>query len=133
MRAAVIDRYGPPEVVRVAHLPRPVPRSGEVLVQVNAVAVTSADARIRGARFPAGFGVLARAMFGLVRPRRSILGSSFSGVVEVVGSRVSDFAPGDEVCGMTGIKMGAHAEYVAVPAKKLAAKVGNVIVRPFRA
>jgi len=126
MRAAAVDRYGPPEVVQVAELPRPEPRADEVLVRVNAVAVTSADARIRGARFPAGFGVLARAMFGLVRPRRPILGSSFSGVVDVVGSRVGDLAPGDEVCGMTGFKMGAHAEYVAVPAKKLARKPSGV-------
>jgi NADPH:quinone reductase-like Zn-dependent oxidoreductase len=122
MRAAVVDRYGPPEVIRVAELPRPEPRGDEVLVRVNAVAVTSGDARIRGARFPAGFGVLARSMFGLVRPRRPILGMSFSGVVEAVGTRAGDFAPGDEVCGMTGMKMGAHAEYVAVPAKKVARK-----------
>ena len=126
MRAAVVDRYGPPEVVHVVELPRPEPRADEVLVRVNAVAVTSADARIRGARFPAGFGVLARSMFGLVRPRRPILGSSFSGVVEGVGSRVGDLAPGDEVCGMTGITMSAHAEYVAVPAKKLARKPSGV-------
>jgi NADPH:quinone reductase-like Zn-dependent oxidoreductase len=122
MRAAVVDRYGPPEVVRVVQVPRPEPRADEVLVRVNAVAVTSADARIRGARFPPGFGILARSMFGLVRPRRPILGSSFSGVVEVVGARVGHLAPGDEVCGMTGLDMSAHAEYVAVPAKKLARK-----------
>jgi NADPH:quinone reductase-like Zn-dependent oxidoreductase len=126
MRAAVVDRYGPPEVVRVAELPRPEPRAGEVLVRVRAVAVTSGDARIRSARFPTGFGSLARVMFGLVRPRRPILGMSFSGVVEVVGSRVGDFAPGDEVCGMTGSRMSAHAEYVAVAAKKLARKPSGV-------
>src|SRR6478735_1707216 len=52
MQAAVVDRYGAPEVVRVAEVPRPSPRAGEVLVQVRAVAVTSAEARIRAARFP---------------------------------------------------------------------------------
>ena len=126
MRAAVVDRYGPPEVVRIVELPRPEPRADEVLVRVNAVAVTSGDARIRAARFPAGFGVMARAIFGFRRPRRPILGMSFSGVVEVVGSRVDDLAPGDEVCGMTGMAMGAHAEYVAVPVKKLARKPAAV-------
>lgn len=122
MQAAVVNRYGAPEVVCVAEVPRPAPRADEVLVRVKAVAVTSADSRIRGARFPAGLGFLARLMFGVVRPRRPILGSSFSGVVETVGSRVGDLAPGDGVCGMTGNKLGAHAEYLALPAKKLARK-----------
>lgn len=122
MRAAVVDRYGPPEVVRVTEVPRPEPRSGEVLVRVSAAAVTSADSRLRGARFPAGFGLLVRLAFGVVRPRRKILGSSFSGVVETVGSRVGELEPGDEVCGMTGTTMGAHAEYVAVQAERLVRK-----------
>ena len=122
MRAAVVGRYGGPDVVRIAEVDRPDRRPDEVLVRVRAAAVTSGDSRIRGARFPAGFGFLARSMFGLVRPRRPILGSSFSGVVEAVGARVSGLAPGDEVCGMTGTKLGAHAEYLAVPAKKVARK-----------
>ena len=122
MRAAVVDRYGGPEVVHIAEVARPEPRADEVLVRVQAVAVTSADSRIRGARFPAGFGFLARLVFGIVRPRRPILGSSFSGVVEIVGARVSGLAPGDEVCGMTGTKLGAHAEYLAVSTKKVTRK-----------
>ncbi|MEU0159772.1 NAD(P)-dependent alcohol dehydrogenase [Streptomyces sp. NPDC006261] len=97
-----------------------------MLVRVKAVAVTSADARIRGARFPAGFGVPARLAFGLFRPRRTILGSSFSGEVEAIGKRVHGMSPGDEVCGMTGMRLGAHAEYVVVPAKKLARKPSAV-------
>ncbi len=125
MRAAVVDRYGAPDVVRVAEVPRPEPRAGEVLVRVGAVAVTSADSRIRAARFPAGFGLPARLAFGLVRPRRPILGSSFAGVVETVGTGAGDpapgdLAPGDTVCGMTGARLGAHAEYIAVPASRLA-------------
>lgn len=120
MRAAVIHRYGAPEVVRVAEVPRPEPRSDEVLVRVEAAAVTSADSRIRGARFPSGFGFLARLAFGVVRPRRPILGSTFSGVVEAVGSRVGELGPGDEVCGMTGTRLAAHAEYLAVAAHRLA-------------
>lgn len=126
MRAAVIERYGAPEVVHVVDVPRPRPRAEEVLVRVEAAAVTSGDARIRGARFPAGFRIPARMAFGIVRPRRSILGSSFSGVVEEVGTRVHDLAPGDEVCGMTGFKFGAHAEYLTVPVKKIADKPSGV-------
>jgi NADPH:quinone reductase-like Zn-dependent oxidoreductase len=118
MRAAVVDRYGPPDVVRVADVPVPVPRAGEVLVRVVAAAVTAADSRIRGARFPRGFGVPARLAFGVRRPRRAILGGAFSGVVEGVGADVG-LVPGDEVCGMTGIRLGAHAEYVTVAARRV--------------
>ena len=122
MQAAVVVRYGAPDVVRIADLTRPTPRADGVVVRVKAVAVTSADARIRAARFPSGFGFFARLVFGVVRPRRAVLGSSFSGEVVTVGARVRDIAAGDEVCGMTGLKLGAHAEYAAVPARKLARK-----------
>jgi NADPH:quinone reductase-like Zn-dependent oxidoreductase len=126
MRAAVFDRYGGPEVVRVADVPRPQPRADEVLVRVHAAAVTSGDARIRGARFPKGFGPPARLVFGVLRPRRRVLGSAFSGVVEAVGAQATGFVPGDEVCGMAGARMGAHAEYVALAARRLARKPAGV-------
>lgn len=73
MRAAVFEKYGTPEVVRVAEVPQPEPQAGEVLVRVRAVAVTSGDSRIRAARFPPGFGVGARLVFGVTGPRRPIL------------------------------------------------------------
>jgi NADPH:quinone reductase-like Zn-dependent oxidoreductase len=114
MRAAVVERYGPPEVVRIVELPTPRPAKGEVLVRVHAAAVTSADARIRGARFPAGFALGARLVFGVRRPRRPVLGGAFSGVIEELGPGVTGLEPGDAVCGMTGIRLGAHAELVRV-------------------
>lgn len=126
MRAAVVDRYGGPEVARVADVARPRPRAGEVLVRVHAAAVTSGDARIRGARFPKGFGPFVRLAFGLRGPRRRVLGSACSGVVEEVGARVTGFAPGDDVCGMAGARMGAHAEYVALAPRRLARKPAEV-------
>jgi len=126
VRAAVVDRCGAPDVVRVLDVPPPTPRADEVLVRVRAAAVTSGDARIRGARFPAGFAFFARPVFGVRRPRRPILGGTFSGQVEAVGGRVRGFAPGDEVCGMTGVRMGAHAELVAVRATRLARKPPSV-------
>lgn len=126
MRAAVIDRYGPPGVVRVAEVPTPTPRAGDVRVRVRAAAVTSGDARIRAARLPPGFAPFARPVFGVVRPRRRILGSAFSGEVESVGPKVDGLDVGDEVCGMTGIAMGAHAEYVAVKTRRLVRKPADV-------
>ena len=126
MRAVAVERYGPPDVARIVEVPRPVPRKGEVVVRVVAAPVTSADARIRAARFPAGFGMLARLAFGVRRPRRRILGNVFSGIIEEVGPGVIDLAPGQAVCGMTGISMGAHAEYVSVPARRVAAVPSGV-------
>lgn len=126
MRAALYERYGRPEVLRVAEVPRPALAADEVLVRVLAAAVTSADARIRAARFPAGFGIPARLIFGVWRPRRAILGSAFSGIVESVGTAVRVFAPGDQVCAMTGLAMGAHAEFVALAASELVRKPAAV-------
>lgn len=122
MRAAVVDQYGPPDVVRVVDLPRPEPRPDEVLVRVRSVAVTSADARIRAARFPSGFAPFARLAFGLRKPRRPVLGSAFSGEIAAVGTKVPNLNPGDQVCGMTGAKLGAHAEYVTVRATRTTRK-----------
>lgn len=126
MKAAVVARYGGPEVVRLVDVPAPVPRADEVLVRVRAAAVSSGDARIRGARFPKGFGPFARLALGFRGPRRKILGTAFSGTVEAVGERVAGFAAGDEVCGMNGAKLGAHAEYVAVATKRVARKPAEV-------
>jgi len=121
MRAATIDRYGPPEVVQVGEVDDPRPGRDEVLVRVRAAAVSSGDARIRAARFPPGFGVPARLALGLRRPRRSILGGAFAGEVVALGAGVEDgeFAPGTLVAGMSGVRLGAHAELMAVPARRL--------------
>lgn len=126
MRAAVATAYGAPDVVVLREMPMPVPKADQVVVRVRAAGVNSGDARIRGARFPAGFAPFARLAFGVRRPRRPVLGSTFSGVVEQVGTQVQGVAVGDEVAGMTGMPMGAHAEYVAVAAKRCVTKPPRV-------
>ncbi len=123
MRAAVVDRYGPPERVVVREVPTPRPRRGEVLVRVDAVAVTAGDARIRAARFPPGFAGPARLALGLRGPRRAVLGSALSGTVEALGEGVDTVAVGDVVAGMNGTRLGGHAQYAAVRARSL-------VVRP---
>jgi NADPH:quinone reductase-like Zn-dependent oxidoreductase len=107
MRAVVHRRYGPPEVLRVEEVEGPVPKDDEVLVRVHATTVTQTDCHMRRAQ-----PFIWRFFLGLRRPKRTILGSEFAGVVEAVGSSVSEFAVGDEVF---GIRSGAHAEYVCVP------------------
>lgn len=113
MRAATTPAYGPPEVVRVARVPRPRPGPGEVLVRVSATPVTRGDARLRGNDAPAGFGPLLRLAFGLRRPRNPVQGMEFAGVVE---TPAGGLASGDRVFGVTGLKGSAHAEYLTIPA-----------------
>jgi len=115
MKAAVFRRYGPPNVVRIEDVPKPDPKSNELLVRVRATTVSAGDARLRSARVPPGFGVLMRLGFGIFGPRRPILGWEFAGEVAAVGSSVSRFVAGDRVF---GVRMGSHAEYVAAPADK---------------
>lgn len=121
MRAALVEQYGSPEVVRVGEVPTPEPRRDQVRVRVEAAAVTSGDARIRAARFPAGFALPARLAFGVRRPRRPVLGGTFAGRVDALGDGVEGLALGDPVCGMTGARMGTHAGRVVVGADRAVA------------
>jgi NADPH:quinone reductase-like Zn-dependent oxidoreductase len=127
MKAAVINSYGPPEVLKIQQVPRPTISKRQILVKIEATSVTSADSRIRGARFPRGFGFIARLAFGINKPRTKILGSTYSGVIHDLGDNVSNFKLGDEVCGMSGIKMGSYAEYIKVDGfKSIAIKPKNI-------
>ncbi len=121
MRAAVYETFGNPDVVRLAEMPAPTAGSNDVVVRVAATPVTSADARIRAAVFPRGFGVVSKLIFGRRRPRRPVLGGSFAGVIEAIGDGVAGFAVGQRVCGSTGLAFGTHAEMVVVPGRKLIA------------
>jgi len=114
MKAAIIDRYGPPEVFQVKDMPKPEIGDNEILVKVKAVAITAADSRVRGARFPKGFGLISRVVFGFTKPRIKVLGNTYSGIVEEAGKNVTEFKVGDEVCGMTGGKMGTYAELIKI-------------------
>lgn len=107
MRAVVHDRYGPPEVLRLEEVPRPVPAADEVLVKVHVTSVTRSDC---GFRSNSEYW-FSRVFTGLIRPKRRIAGTEFAGVVDAVGTSVTEFVPGDEVF---GIKGGANAEYVCV-------------------
>jgi len=120
MRAATCRRYGPPEVISLTTLPRPDPKPGAVLVQVMAAGVTTGDARLRAASAPRGMGLLLRLAVGLTAPRRLVPGREFAGVIAATGANVTGFAPGDAVFGITpGLRLGAHAEYVTLPANGL--------------
>ena len=116
MRAVVYDRYGPPELLRVDHVPTPVPSADQVLVRVAATSLNLSDWEcLRGSPFYARIG-------GLRTPARSTLGSDIAGRVEAVGADVTRFRPGDEVYGDNlGLK-GGFAEYAVAPESALAPK-----------
>lgn len=114
MKAAVHDRYGGPEVVRVTETPDPVPGPGQVLVRVHAAALTTADWRTRASAFPGGLWLPGRLMTGLFRPRNRIPGHAFAGTITALGPGASGFQPGDRVFGFA--PHGAHAEYLAIKA-----------------
>lgn len=124
MQAALYEHYGSPDVIHVREMPRPEPADNEVLIQVYASTVNSADWRVRSLDVPRGFGVMVRAFFGVFRPRKQILGTELTGKVVAIGARVSRFAPGDEVIAYPGSSLGAHAEYIALP------EDGRVVARP---
>jgi NADPH:quinone reductase-like Zn-dependent oxidoreductase len=111
MRAFVYDQYGSPEVLRLAEIPKPGPKAGEILIRVIATTVNRTDCGFRR-----GEPWVARFWSGLLRPKVSILGNELFGEVEVVGAGVTTFRAGDQVCGLTGDRFGAHAEYVCLPA-----------------
>ena len=117
MRAVVYDRYGPPEVQRLEEVERPIPKDDEVLVKIQATTVNRLDCATREANRRSGPAVslLSRLVSGLRRPRQRILGSELAGEVEAVGAAVSEFAVGDHVFGLTGLRFGTHAEFTCMP------------------
>jgi NADPH:quinone reductase-like Zn-dependent oxidoreductase len=114
MKAAVCERYGPPEVVQIRDVPTPVPADGEVLVKSFATTVNSGDARVRGLHVPRGMSLPVRLKLGVTKPRQPIFGFDTAGRVEAVGNGVTRFQPGDRVVASRGFDLGCHAEYVTV-------------------
>lgn len=97
-------------------VPKPVPKDDEVLVKVHASTVNRLDCHTREANRSSGPGVsfLSRMVSGVRRPRQRILGSELAGEVEAVGAAVHEFAVGDRVFGLTGLRFGSYAEYNCV-------------------
>ncbi|HEV8191937.1 MAG TPA: alcohol dehydrogenase catalytic domain-containing protein, partial [Ktedonobacterales bacterium] len=116
MRAVVYDRYGPPEVLRLEDVARPVPKADEVLIKIHATTVTRADCATREANRRSGLlvTILSHLLFGIRQPKQRILGTEFAGKVEAVDAAVTKFAVGDRVFGSSGFRFGAHAEFICM-------------------
>jgi NADPH:quinone reductase-like Zn-dependent oxidoreductase len=113
MKAIVFEKYGGPEVLHLSEIPKPDTKSNEVLVRVKATAVNSGDWRVRKAD-----PFMVRLFFGLLKPNKKVLGTSFSGTIEAVGGSVSKYKVGDEVFGTTEEEMGSYAEFISIAEDK---------------
>lgn len=109
MLAAIVDRYGPPELLSIREVPMPAPGPEQVLVQIHATVVTPSDVAFRNGEL-----WIARLFSGPFKPRLPILGDAFAGTVVRVGAGVTRFAIGDRVAGSTGPELAAHAQFAVV-------------------
>ena len=116
MLAYSYRQYGSADVVSKVEVPTPKVKPNEVLIRVVATTVSAGDWRARSLTMPKGLGLVGRLVFGITGPRKPILGTEFSGVIEQVGSDVSTYRPGEAVIGFPGAGFGAHAEFIAMPA-----------------
>lgn len=117
MKAITYETYGPPDVLHLKDVPKPIPKVNEVLIRVGAAEATKADCELRAFKFSVKwFWLPLRIAFGVTRPRRQILGGYFAGEIVSLGKDVTQFSVGDQVFGSAGLRLGAYGEYVALPA-----------------
>lgn len=109
MKAAIHDKYGPPEVIYIGEVDKPIPAETEVLVKIHSTTVNRTDCGFRKPEY-----LIVRFFSGLLKPKNKILGTEFAGVIESIGSKVTNFKPGDKVFGLRTYLFGAHAEYISV-------------------
>jgi NADPH:quinone reductase-like Zn-dependent oxidoreductase len=112
MKAVIHTRYGPPEVLQLAEVPKPIPKENEVLIKVYATTVNRTDCGFRSAEY-----FISRFFSGLFRPKKQVLGNEFAGEIAEIGKSVTQFQPSDKVFGYNDITFGAHAQFLVIPEK----------------
>jgi NADPH:quinone reductase-like Zn-dependent oxidoreductase len=117
MKAIICKKYGSPEVLEVQEVEKPSPKENELLVRVISTAVNSGDVRVRGLVVEGFMKLVMQVVLGFSKPKKPILGTVFSGIVESIGKNVVSFKTGDRVFGMTGFQFGTYAEYLTIREK----------------
>ena len=115
MKAIVCTKYGPPDVLQLKEVEKPIPKDNEVLIRIYGTTVTAGDAEIRDLKFSFLMRLLMRLGFGIIKPRKKILGQELGGVIESVGKEVKLFNEGDQIFAATALRFGTYAEYVCLP------------------
>lgn len=116
MKAITWTKYGPPEVLQLRDIEKPVPKDNQMLVKVHATTVTAGDCEIRALKLAPYLRLPLRIFIGLIKPKRiTLLGQEFAGVIEAVGKDVTKYKVGDQIFGTTGFGSGTYAEYIVLP------------------
>jgi len=128
VKAIVCTKYGPPDVLQLKEIEKPVPKDNEVLIKIHAATATGGDCEIRRFKIPILFWLFLRIYVGIIKPRGNyILGQELAGEIEAVGKDVKRFKKGDSIFGTPGMGFGAYAQYICLPDKRmLAIKPANM-------
>jgi len=128
MKAIVCTKYGPPDVLQLQEVKKPIPKDNEVLVKIYASTVTAGDIRLRSFTWAPWFWLPGRLMYGIIKPRKKIPGNEFSGEIEDIGNDITNFKKGDKIFGITWTTQfgGANAEYICISENEVAIKPVNM-------
>ena len=117
MKAIACTKYGPPEVLKMVEVEKPVPKDNEVCIKIHASAVTQSDIFIRSSQLPIHYLIPMRIALGITKPRKKIIGIVLAGEIESIGRKIKSFNVGDQVYGLTGFSLGTYAEYKCMPVR----------------
>jgi NADPH:quinone reductase-like Zn-dependent oxidoreductase len=120
MKAIVLTKFGPPEVLQLQEIAQPAPSDQEVLIKIYATTVTAGDCQLRSLKLPLAYRLpilIGASVLRRIRPTPFILGQEIAGEIEAVGKDVQRFSKGDQVFAWTGIGLGGYAEYTCLPEK----------------
>ena len=130
MKAIICTKYGPPEVLQLREVEKPIPKDNEVLIKIHATTCHVGDVRVRSFDVPFWHRIPFRLYLGLTKPKRPILGMELAGEIESVGRDVKRFKVGDKVFACTGFVFGAYAQYRCIAEDSKHIKNGMVALKP---